>query len=171
MLLLHAAISASAALEHTFFMILAVTAADPLSCVPLLLERQWKPPAPLRASGATRCAASEWMLRITSLALQSFCGCGWVAQWLRKWSSAFAVVWVPVLILVARSSRACMVVSSMDLARQRNFPQICWSLCFWAGVMGSVLSTVAIWIFEPQVGGVNGDGWLVQGVAIVVVPV
>ena len=24
--------------------------------------------------------------------------------------------------------------------------------------MGSVLSTVAIWIFEPQVGGVNGDG-------------
>ena len=31
----------------------------------------------------------------------------------------------------------------------RNLPQICWSFCFWAGVMGSVLSTVAIWIFEP----------------------
>ena len=37
-----------------------------------------------------------------------------------------------------------MVVSSTDLARQRNLPVICWSLCFSAGVMGSVLSTVAI---------------------------
>ena len=34
-----AAISASAALEHAFFVILAVTATDPLSWVPLLLER------------------------------------------------------------------------------------------------------------------------------------
>ena len=74
-----AAISASAALEQTFLMIFAVTATDPLSLVPLSLERQCNPPALLRASDATRYAASEWMLRIMSMALQSFCGCGWVA--------------------------------------------------------------------------------------------
>ena len=125
-----AAISASAALEHTFSMSFAVTAADPLSLVPLLLERQWNQPALLQASDATRCAASEWMLRIMSLALQIFCGCGWVAQQSRKWSSAFTVVCVPVLIFVAGSLRACMVVSSTDLARWRNLPVICWSLCF-----------------------------------------
>ena len=64
-----AAISASAALEQTFQMIFANTATDPLSCVPLALDRQWNPPALLLASDATKCAASEWMLRIMSLAL------------------------------------------------------------------------------------------------------
>ena len=69
-----AAISASAALEQMFFVIFAVTATDPFSLVPLLLERQWNPPALLQASGATKCAASKWMFRIMSLALQIFCG-------------------------------------------------------------------------------------------------
>ena len=69
-----AAISASAALEHTFFMIFAVTATDPLSSVPLLLERQWNLPALLQASDAAKCAASEWMFKIMSLALQTFVG-------------------------------------------------------------------------------------------------
>ena len=55
-----------------------------------------------------------------------------------------------------------MVVSSTDLARQRNLPVICWSLCFWACVMGFVLSIVAICILEPQFGGVNGESLVVR---------
>ena len=54
-----AAISASAALEHTFLISFAMMEIDPLILVPLLLVRKWKPPALLLASGATRYAASE----------------------------------------------------------------------------------------------------------------
>ena len=64
-----AAISASAALEQTFFVIFAVTATDPLSFVPFVFDKWWNPPALLLASNATKHAASEWMLRIMSLAL------------------------------------------------------------------------------------------------------
>ena len=71
-----AAISASAALEHTFFVIFAMTATDPLSLVPFALDGQWNPPALLLASDATECAASEWTLRIMSLALQTLVGLG-----------------------------------------------------------------------------------------------
>ena len=71
-----AAISASAALEQTFFAIFAVTAADLLSLVPLALDRQWNPPALLLASDAAKHAASEWMFRIMSLALQTLVGWG-----------------------------------------------------------------------------------------------
>ena len=74
-----AAISASAALEQTFFMIFAVTATDPLSLVPLSLERQWNPPALLQASGAAKCAASEWMSKITLVTLRTLDGLGCVA--------------------------------------------------------------------------------------------
>ena len=71
-----AAISASAALEQTFFVIFAVTATDPFGFVPLELERWWNPPALLLASDATEHAASEWTLRITSPALQTLVGLG-----------------------------------------------------------------------------------------------
>ena len=71
----NAAVSASAALEHRFFAIFAMTATDPFGLVPFALDRQWNPPALLQASGATKCAASEWMLRIMLLALWIFCGC------------------------------------------------------------------------------------------------
>ena len=79
-----AAILASAALEQTFFMIFAITETDPLSFVPLELDKQWNLPALLWASEAAKCAASEWMFRIMSLALWIFVGWGWLAQQSRK---------------------------------------------------------------------------------------
>ena len=53
-----AAILALAADEHTFLIVFAVVAVDPLIMVLALLFRKWIPPALLRASGATRYAAS-----------------------------------------------------------------------------------------------------------------
>ena len=57
---------------------------------------------------------------------------------------ALTVVWVRVLTWVDRSFRACMVVSSMLLARYRNFPVICWRRGFCDEVSGGVSSMVAI---------------------------
>ena len=62
------------------------------------------------------------------------------------------------LICVARSLSACMVVSSTALARHRNLPVICWRWSFCFGDSGAELSISVSWIFAPQFGGVKGDG-------------
>ena len=106
-----AAISASAALEHTFFMSFAITATDPLSLVPLSLERQWNPPALLQASDATRHAASEWMLRIMSLAL-CVCICAQSMQINGGKAGASRVLYISCAALL-RLSCFCVLLSVM----------------------------------------------------------
>ena len=87
-----------------------------------------------------------------------FGGIGWVAQQFEKCVAACIVVWVPVLICVARSLSACMVVSSAALAKHGNFPVICWRWSFCFGDNGAELSIAVSWTFAPQFGGAKGDG-------------